>query len=249
MPIAVCLIGATSEREYAGCRASLRKAWIEQRLDVNLKIMRVPCEMQTPGWSGCWECHRLAARMALTNNWPVYLFLESKARPSLRFHWGVVLRVATYLENHPEKLLVNLSILPWPFKGAPRKKLTSDIYENASAQMNGTTALLCTSLFAKRILSMPPTVPIVLQLAESGVSTLITYPAPFQRNGEASTTTAPLFCGKYLRSPRGYLCTEEIDARPILMLFISICLFVSLLAGTIGCSRYAIRAALRLTAT
>lgn len=245
MPIAVCLIGATSEREYAECRAALHRAWLEHRHDVHLKIMRVACEMQTPGWKGCWECHRSAAQMALTNNWPMYLFLESKARPSIRFHWHAVLRLADFLDKHPDRLVVNLSILPWPFKGRPRKQLTSGIYENASAQMNGTTALLCTSLFAERILSMRPTSPIDLQLAESGISTLIAYPAPFQRNAEPSTTTAPLLFAKYLRSPWGYFITEEIDARPKQILCLSVIVIIAVISVTVGCVYYAKRTALQ----
>lgn len=214
MTIAACLIGSTDERDFAKCSSELRKAWLHNLLDEQLTIIRVPCNQLTPGWVGCWECHRLAARMAIHNKWPLYLFLESKARPTLRFDWKIVLEAEDYLRKNPNEMIINLSILPWPFKGAPRKQITPHIYKNASAQMNGTTALLCTSRFADSLIYMPSLLPIDLQLAKAGISKLICYPSPFQRNSQESTTTRALLGAKYIRSPWGYYLCELIDFYP-----------------------------------
>ena len=184
-------------------------------LDEQLTIIRVPCYQVTPGWVGCWECHRLAARMAVHNKWPLYLFLESKARPTLRFDWKIVLEAEDFLSKNPHEMIINLSILPWPFKGAPRKQISSHIYENASAQMNGTTALLCTYRFADSLISMSSLLPIDLQLAKAGISKLICYPSPFQRNSQESTTTRALWAAKYIRSPWGYYLSELINFNPL----------------------------------
>uniref|UniRef100_A0A6C0C2B0 Uncharacterized protein n=1 Tax=viral metagenome TaxID=1070528 RepID=A0A6C0C2B0_9ZZZZ len=243
MTVSVCLIGATTELEYAQCSTALRRSWLEHQQDLHLKIMRVPCANETPGWKGCWACHRMAAELAVSHQWPIYLFLESKARPAIRFDWQQVLRIAAYLEQNPNRLVVNLSILPWPFKGRPRKKLTRDIYENHTAQMNGTTALLCTTTFGERLLAMQPVLPIDLQLANARISQLIAYPAPFQRNAAASTTTPPLLFARHLRSPLGYFITEEIDARPMHALLIALLVIVGAVVVAWGARRYTTRRA------
>ena len=183
--------------------------------EVELEMHDVLCEQQESGWRGCWDCHfRLAEAAQKEHHSNIYVVLEAKARPTLRFSYERLLNAASALEANPQWEVVNLSILPWPFKGHPRRQVTSEIYENAEPTMNGTTALLCTPAFAKRILSTEHNEPIDLQLANAGVARYAVYPAFFQRNAEASSTTAPLVGRRWLSSPYGYMLTEIVSHFP-----------------------------------
>ena len=153
MSIAGALVLTTDYRDYARCRCALEQALIKRRLYFHLDILRVPCVQQNPGWMGCWDCHKKAAAMAVEKGWPLYLVLESKARPTTRFDWYNEVKAALCLQQNPQYMLVNLSILPWPFKGQPREMVAPSIYKNASAQLNGTSALLCSLAFAKHVLT------------------------------------------------------------------------------------------------
>jgi hypothetical protein len=138
----------------------------------------------------------------------VYITLEAKARPTLRFDYFGLLEVVLALQASPAWEAVNLSILPWPFKGHPRRSVAPGVYVNSTATMNGTTAMLCTRAFAQRLVAASHDAPIDLQLAAAGVARYAAYPAPFQRNAEVSSTTAPLLGRSWLFSPLGYACIE-----------------------------------------
>lgn len=215
MPLTTCLIGADNYQEYLECRTQLTKALRQDNASPELDILWIKCGIRTPGWVGCWECHRLGAQLALSQNVRVYLFLESKARPTLRFDWNIVSEAAHMLEGADEQCVINLSILPWPFKGWPRKRVSGHIYANRSAQMNGTTALICSDAYARQIIGTPALLPIDLQMAHMGLSVYVAYPAPFQRNSDPSRTTAPVFGRRVFRSRPGYALLELIDAHPI----------------------------------
>ena len=204
-----CLIGTVSEMEFVQCREALELALDRHGGRAKVDVRRCAClSHATTGWLGCWDCHKRIAAEAASAGWPAYLVLESKARPALRFDWESIAEAAAIVREQSTWEYVHLSSQPGLFKGWPRERVGRSTYKSARSMMNGTSALMCSRAFARRLLSMEPRSPIDKQLAEEGWARLHAYPSPFQRNSLPSSTT-PQMCGQsVLGTPVGYALLE-----------------------------------------
>ena len=185
----------------------------ESRKHLCGQVYNVLCERQNPGWKGALNCNIALCARAIDyfesrgERDGVYISLEAYARPSMRFCRHNLERVLEALCD--DVLCVYIAVLPTPFNGYPRKAVSPCVFRQ-SGGFQPTTAIACTTAFARLVLRSEINEPFDVYLNKFGISSYVMYPAAFQRGSGISLSTVgwKAHARKIIEQPHLYCLAE-----------------------------------------